>query len=111
MEITKEEIIAINKKYEGCPLNIHNLDFDFDMAKHEKNIYRSNAHLVRGIVCGHSFMDGCKSTAIEVITNRFDKHNIKCDEKKLPAFMIKTAMNKYSIKRIENSLRKICKKN
>lgn len=110
MEITKEEIIEINKKYGGCPLVINNLDFDLDMANHEKNIYKSNAHLVRGIICGHSFFDGCKSTATEIIVKRFSKHDIECQEKPLARFLLKTAMKNYPVIKIEKSLRKICKK-
>lgn len=110
MEITKEEIIKINEKYDGSPLNIHNLEFDLDMANKEKNIYTSNAHIIRGIICGHSFLDGCKSTALEITIKRFYKNNIKCDEKKLSKFFLKIAINNYSIEKIEKGLRKICKK-
>ena len=110
MEITKGKIIEINKKYGGHPIMGSNIDFDLDMAKKEKNIYRSNAYLIRGIVCGHSFSDGNKSTAMEVTLRRFNKNNIKCDEKRLSKFFIKTAINNYPINKIERSLRKICKK-
>lgn len=106
--INKDKIIRINKKYGGCPLNINNLDFDLDMANHENNIYKSNAYLVRGIVCGHSFLDGCKSTAMEIITRRFAKNKIHCNEKKTTLGLIKIAKTKPSIKQIEMRLRKWC---
>lgn len=109
MEILKEKIIKINKKYGGCPLNISNLDFDLDMANHEKNIYKKNAYLIRGIVCGHSFSDGCKSTAMDITVKNFTKENIKYNKKKMVRGLVKIAESKPTIKQIESKLRKWCK--
>lgn len=93
----------------GCPLNISNLDFDLDVANHEKNIYRKNAHIIRGIVCGHAFSDGCKSTAMEITVRNFAKKNIKCNKNKMVKGLVNIAQDKPTIKQIENRLRKWCK--
>lgn len=109
MGITKEEIIKINKKYGGCPLHISNLEFDLENANSEKNVYISCSHLIRGIVCGHAFLDGCKSTASEIVLRKLERENIICDEKCLARFMIRIAKKNHTIKQIEKALRKICK--
>lgn len=109
MEITKERVIELNRKYGGSPLLISNLDFDLDQANHEKSIWKSNAYIVRAMVAGHSFNDGNKSTAIKIITDRFAKERIGCDKNKLVNGLIKLATNKTSdINKIERNLRKWC---
>ena len=107
MEININEIIELNKKYGGSILNRSNLEFDLSKAREEKNIYRSNAYILRGIVSGHSFLDGCKSTAIKVITTRFAKENIGCDKNKLVNGVLRIAKGELrSISKIERGLRK-----
>jgi prophage maintenance system killer protein len=109
MEI--DYIIEINKIYGGSLLNKSNLEFDLEQANNEKNIFKSNAYLIRGIVTGHSFLDGCKSTALHITIERFEKNNIKCDEKKFARGLVNIAKNKVSdINKIEKALRKWCKK-
>ena len=82
-----------------------------DKAKNEKNIYRSNAYIVRGIIIDHAFLDGNKRTAISVITNRFRKEGILCDKEMMTNGMISIAKNNiHDISRIESRLRKWCSK-
>jgi len=111
MGINIDQIIEINKKHGGCLLNKSNLEFDIERANEEKNIWRSNAYLVRGIVSGHCFLDGCKSTAMEVITDRFAEHKIGCDKSKLVRGILKIARGEIQdINKIEKGLRKWCYK-
>lgn len=106
MEI--QDIIKINKKYGGNLTNKNNLDFDLDRANKEENIYKSNAYLIRGIVAGHSFSDGCKRTAIEVIVKRFAEKGISCNENKVVRGMVEIAKGVNDINKIERRLRKWC---
>jgi hypothetical protein len=111
MEINENSIIELNKKYGGSLLNKSNLEFDLDKARNEKNIYKSNAYILRGIVSGHCFIDGCKSTAIKVITDRFAKERIGCDKTKLANGVIRIAKGEIrDITKIEKGLRKWCMK-
>jgi prophage maintenance system killer protein len=52
---------------EGTPINLSNLEFDLELANNEKNIFRKNAHLLRGIIGGHPFLNGSKRTAVTVV--------------------------------------------
>jgi prophage maintenance system killer protein len=109
MVINTNKIIKINRRYGGSLINRSNLDFDVRQANQTKNIYKSNAYIVRGIVVGHSFLDGNKRTAINVITNRFKNQNISCDKKALTRGIVNIAKNNVSnVNHIERRLRKWC---
>jgi prophage maintenance system killer protein len=111
MEIDINKLIEINKKHGGSLLNKSNLEFDIEQANNQKNIFRSNAHLIRGIVCGHSFLDGCKSTALEITITRFEEHHMICNEKQFAKGLVNIAKNKIdNINKIEKMLRKWFKK-
>lgn len=110
MELDIDKIIKLNEKFGGALINKNNLDSAIDKAKREKNIYRSNAHLVRGIIIGHPFLDGNKRTTVEIITRRFAKHNIKCNEKQLVRGLVNIARQNTNVNKISRRLRKWCKK-
>ena len=81
-----------------------------ERANKEKNIYKSNAYLVRGIIVNHPFLDGNKRTAIDLIVRRFEKYGIKCDEHGLVKGLVNIAKeNLNDINKISNRLRKWCK--
>lgn len=102
-------IIKLNKKFGGHLRDSSNLDFDVQMAKREKNIFKSNAYIIRGIIAGHPFSDGNKRTALTVITKRFMKDNIKCDKQKLTKGIASIARdNVTDINKISKRLRKWC---
>ena len=104
-----EKIIEINKKFGGSLLNKSNLEFDTDMANKSKDIYRSNAHLLRGIVQGHTFFDGNKKTASAVVLSRFRKHGIKCNENQFAKGIVSLAQERNTpIKNIERRLKRWC---
>ncbi len=106
-----KKIIALNKKHGGSLLNKSNLQFDIDRAKNAKNIYKSNAHILRGIVQGHPFLDGNKSTASELVLKRFKKEKIKCNPELFSRGIIKLARERNTpINKIERRLRKWCTK-
>ena len=103
------EIIRINKKFGGALLNKDNLEFDIQMANEEKNIFKSNAYIIRGIIVSHSFLDGNKRTALEVISKRFSKEGVKCDEEKLLKGIINIAKDNISdVDKISKRIRKWC---
>ena len=111
MEINKKKIIALNKKFGGSVINESGLDFAIEMANREKNLFKSNAYIIRGIILDHPFLDGNKRTATTIIARRFAEHNIACDEKKLVKSIVNIAKkNIHSIMKISKKLRKCCKK-
>lgn len=110
--IEVEQIVAINKLFKGQVLNLSNLEFDVHLAKEAKNIYRINAHLVRGIVTGHPFSDGNKRTAAYVVLMNFREAGMKCQRRSLARGIVSIARNHvHQINIIERRLRKWCTKN
>ncbi len=106
-----DKIIKINKRHGGVPLTLSNLDFALEKANREKNPYKKSSHLIRGIVQGHPFLDGNKSTAIEVSLRIFSKHGINCNKKEFKKGILKIAQEKNTpLIKIERRLRKWCKK-
>lgn len=106
-----KNIIRQNKKFGGSLLNKSNLEYDIEKANNEKNIYRSNAYVVRAMASGHSFLDGNKRTASEILIDRFSGEGIRLDEKKLSKGMVNIARNNISnIDKIENMIKKWKKK-
>ena len=111
VKISSKRIIRLNKKFGGSLLNQNSLDFSVDKSNKEKNIYKSNAYLIRGIIVDHSFLDGNKRTAMTIVSERFSKHKIKCDKEKLTKGFINIAKkNVNSIDKISRRLKKWCKK-
>ena len=105
-----DNIIRINKKYDGSLINRSNLDFTIERANSEKNIYKSNAHLLKGIVQGRPFLDGNKSTASEIVLRRFAKQKIGCNKNSFEKGIINLAKEKNTpLIKIERRLRKWCK--
>ena len=110
-KINKKKIIAMNRKFGGALINKSNLDFAIDSANREKNIYRSNAKLLRGIVSGHPFLEGNKRTAIATISKRFAFEDIKCNKRAMTKGVVNIAKkNVTNINKIEKRLRKWCTK-
>lgn len=105
-----DNIIKINRKHGGSLINKSNLDFAVDRSNREKNIYKSNAHLLKGIIQGHPFLDGNKSTASEIVLRRFAKQKIKCQKNLFERGIINLANeSNTSLIKIERRLRKWCK--
>ena len=68
MNISKEDLIRINKGFGG---NIHNeSSLDFALGQQENNKfgeYTKLAYLLRAILVDHAFQDGNKKTAMFVV--------------------------------------------
>ena len=110
-KISKKRLIALNKRFGGSVINKSNLDFAVDSANMEKNIFKSNAKLLRGIVSGHPFLDGNKRTTLDTITKRFSNENIKCNKKAMTKGIVNIAKkNIVDVNKIEKRLRKWCSK-
>lgn len=109
--VSINKIIKLNKKFGGSLLNRSNLEFDISKANKEKNIYKSNAYIIRAMTSGHSFLNGNKRTALTIIGRRFSREKIKCDKEKLTKGLVDiTAKRINSINKIERKLRQWCKK-
>ena len=103
------EIVRINRKHGGSLINKSSLDFAVDKANREENIWKSNAHLVRGIIVNHAFLDGNKSTASEIILKRFARKNIRCNKTLFSRGIIDIAKkNEGNINKITRRLKKWC---
>ncbi|MBU0958398.1 MAG: Fic family protein [Nanoarchaeota archaeon] len=102
-------LIKINKKHGGVLIDRSNLEFAVDSANKEKDIYKSNAYLIRGVIVNHPFLDGNKSTASEIVLKRFKKEGIKCNREKFSSGLISIAKNNIgSIDKIERRLKRWC---
>jgi len=67
MEISKEEILHINKGFGGGLRNDSSLDFAIDILKNKKlGDYKKLAYLLRAILVYHPFSDGNKRTAMYI---------------------------------------------
>jgi len=110
-KINVKDIIRKNKQLGGSLLNKSNLEFDIEMANKEKNIYRSNAYIVRAMTSGHSFLDANKRTASVVLVKRFGEQGIKLDEKKLSKGLVNiTKSNVSNIDKIAGRIKRWKKK-
>jgi prophage maintenance system killer protein len=110
-KLNVKNIIRQNRKFGGSLLNKSNLEYDIEKANKEKNIYRSNAYVVRAMASGHSFLDGNKRTAAEILVRRSGKEGIKFDSKKVSKGMVDIAKKNISnINEIEKQIKKWKKK-
>lgn len=110
-KINRKKLIERNKRFGGALINKSNLDFAIESADREKNIYKSNAKLLRGIVAGHPFLDGNKRTTIVTIGKRFAAEDIRCNKKAMAKGIVNIAKKRETnVNKIEKRLRKWCKK-
>jgi prophage maintenance system killer protein len=65
MEISKEDLLRINKGFGGNLRNSSSLDYAFSVQKNNKiGIYKKLAFMLRAILVDHPFSDGNKRTAM-----------------------------------------------
>ena len=111
MRFKIKRIVSLNKKFGGSLINKSNLDFAVSKANMEKNIYKRNAHILRGIIVNHPFLDGNKRTAVGTILKDFKQNKYSCDKKKLAKGIVNIAkQNQGDINIISRRLRKWCLK-
>lgn len=106
-----EEIIAIHDRIieetggETGPLNMGNLEFILEQIQTEfygyslDDIFIQAAILIRGIICGHPFVDGNKRTGFEA-TDYFLRNNgyyIEVDVLEGVGFTVVVATGKFDI--------------
>mgnify|MGYP000347925259 CR=1 FL=1 len=108
--ITVEEIVEIHesilKKYGGESgiLNRGELEFIVDWVNSHprKSIYWKVAILLRGIVCGHPFVDGNKRTAFEVVDTilRSRSYRFRASKQQILKFILELAIEGKNIDEI-----------
>lgn len=119
-EITKEDIIIINKSIVekfgtifGI-INESNIDFILAKLRNSKNVFRKAAELLCCIARGHPFVDGNKRTAFQAakfLLNTADVR-LKVDEMEGEQFMLKVVSSEtLTIKEIEIWIRNHSDKN
>ncbi len=68
MNISKEDIIRINKAFGGSLRSESSLDFALDMLNNKKfGNYRKLSYLIRAILVDHPFTDANKRTAAYIV--------------------------------------------
>lgn len=83
MDISKEDLLRINKGFGGGLRNDSSLDFAFDMQTNQKfGPYKKLAYLLRAILVDPPFTDGNKRTAT-FLTLAFATENKKQIDKEL----------------------------
>lgn len=104
----EKRVIKINTKIAGGKLiNPSNLRYDLEQAQHAKTLFRKQAHVVRGIIVGHSFHDGNKRTAAKIVMTDFGRADYQCDEETLSKGLRRiSASQTNNIQIIEAKLRK-----
>ena len=77
MDISKKDLLRINKGFGGNLRNDNSLDFAFNFIQNKKlGMYKRLAYLWRAILVDHPFSDGNKRTAA-FVTFAFAKENNK----------------------------------
>jgi len=111
MNISKEDLMRINKGFGGNLRSDSSLDFALDKQNDKKlGEYKKLAYLIRAILVDHPFTDGNKRTAIFVcfaFSYEFDK---MIDNDLLKHHMVSIAKkNEHNIKNIEWRLKSAIK--
>lgn len=76
--VSKDNIRAINEKYDGGLRSDAEIETALDLGK-GKSLYRKIAYLWKAILVGHPFTDGNKRTALIVALTVLEKCNVKLD--------------------------------
>ena len=107
MELTKKELIEVNKKFGGNVSRDGSLDYALSAQKHKKyGDYKKLAYIWRAILVDHPFTDGNKRTALWAAIRLAEEKGKKANTDKLNKLVIKIAKeNIHSIAKIERSLR------
>ena len=103
MDISKEDLLRINKGFGGILRNDSSLDFAIDIQKNKKfGIYKKLAYLWRAILVDHPFSDGNKRMAAFIALAFTKENNKQVDRELLMHHIISIAkQNITEIKNIE----------
>ena len=84
MDISKEDLLRINKGFGGGLRSDSSLDFAFDMQENQKlGPYKKLAYLLRAILVDHPFTDRNKRTAMFLTLAFANDQNQKVDRELL----------------------------
>ena len=94
MNISKEDILIVNKEFGGNLMSDSSIDFAINMQKNNKlGEYKKLAYLIRSIIVDHPFTDGNKRTAAFVALAFAEKFNKSVNKKILMKQIISIAKN------------------
>lgn len=81
MNISKEDILKVNKEFGGNLRSDSSIDFAIEMQKNNKlGDYKKLAYLIRAILVDHPFSDGNKRTAAFIVLEFAVEHKKKVNE-------------------------------
>ncbi|MFH0831710.1 MAG: Fic family protein [archaeon] len=101
MEISKEDLLRVNRGFGGNLRSGSSIDFALDMQKSRKlGIYKKLAYLWRAILVDHPFSDGNKRTAAFVSFAFAEEHKKQVDRELLLHHIV--AIAKQNITDIRN---------
>ena len=111
MKISKEDLIRINRGFDGGLRNDSSLDYAIDIQNSKKlGIYKKLAYLMRAILVDHPFSDGNKRTAFFFAMAFADENKKEVDKDILTHQIISIAkQNITDIRNIEQRLRSCIK--
>lgn len=95
MNISKEDLVRVNKGFGGALRTDSSLDFAFDRITNKKlGSYKKLAYLVRALLVDHPFSDGNKRTAAFVALVFADKYKKQVNNEMLLHQIVSIAKNK-----------------
>lgn len=111
MEISKEELLRINRGFGGNLRSDSSLDYAFDKLNEKKlGIYKKLAYLLRAILVDHPFSDGNKRTAAYAALSFAHDFDKQVDQDLLTHHIVSIAkQNIHNIKNIEYRLKNAIK--
>ncbi len=112
MDLTKKDIIAINKKFStGDFENESSLNFALEHSKYSIAWTKQLAYLIRAILIDHVFVDANKRTSYTLLLTFVDLNGWKIDEKQAIEIIKNLVLKKEKSvgniqRRIENAITK-----
>ncbi len=107
IDISKEDLLRINRGFGGTLRNSSSIDFAFHIFNNKKfGVYKKLAHLIRAIIVDHPFSDANKRTATFVVFAFAKKYNKQVNrDLLLHHFVSISKKNINTIKNIEYRLK------
>jgi len=107
MDISKEDILKINKEFGGDLRSDSSIEYAIELQKNKKlGEYKKLAYLLRAVLIDHPFSDGNKRTAAFIVLAFAELHNKKVNKEMLSYQIISIAKNNITdIRNIEWRLR------
>lgn len=107
MNIGKEELLRINKGFNGSLRSDSSLDYALDIQENKKfGQYKKLAYLLRAIIVDHPFSDGNKRTAMYLALKFAEENKKQVDRELLLDQIVSIAKhNETDIRSIERRLK------